>query len=105
MRGEVFRLRPKRRRQGHEQQGPRYAVIVQADELLSLSTVLVAPTSTRATPTLWRPTIELDGISTLVLPEQISVVDTDRLGASAGRLSAEELRHLDAAIARVLGLI
>ena len=37
---------------GHEQRGARYAVIVQADEFLDLSTVLIAPTSTSARRTV-----------------------------------------------------
>ncbi|HEU0316005.1 MAG TPA: type II toxin-antitoxin system PemK/MazF family toxin [Solirubrobacteraceae bacterium] len=45
VRGEVFRLRGSRDRRGSEQAAPRFAVVVQADELLALSTVLVAPTS------------------------------------------------------------
>ncbi|HEX8157242.1 MAG TPA: type II toxin-antitoxin system PemK/MazF family toxin [Solirubrobacteraceae bacterium] len=40
---------------GHEQHGARYAVVVQADELLGLSTVLVSPTSTRARAATFRP--------------------------------------------------
>lgn len=103
-RGEVFRLPPPRRARGHEQRGPRYAVIVQADELLGLSTVLVAPTSTRALPASFRPTLNLDGEPTRVLVEQTTAVDPERLGDSAGRLDARELRDLDAALTLVLGL-
>ena len=48
VRGEVFRLRLPRGVRGSEQRGARYAVVVQADELLALSTVLVSPTSVAA---------------------------------------------------------
>jgi mRNA interferase MazF len=44
-------------------------VVVQADELLGLSTVLVAPTSTRARPAPWRPHIQIAGSQTRVLTE------------------------------------
>ena len=88
-RGEVFRLPAPRRARGHEQRGARYAVIVQADELLGLSTVLVAPTSAAARPASFRPLIEIDGARTRVLVEQTRVVDPGRLGASAGRLAAD----------------
>jgi len=94
---------PKRAR-GHEQQGARYAVIVQADDLLNLSTVLIAPTSTSARPATFRPTIELRGRKTRVLVEQASVVDPERLGTAAGRLDAQEMRALDDALRLVLGL-
>lgn len=100
VRGEVFRLRVPR---GSEQQGARYAVVVQADELLALSTVLVSPTSTAAPPRSFRPTIELEGSSTRVLVEQTTAVSPDRLGDSVGRLSAAELRELDTALALVFG--
>jgi mRNA interferase MazF len=79
-------------------------VVVQADELLGLSTVLVAPTSTTARPATFRPTISLEQGETRVLAEQTTVVDPQRLGASAGRLEAGELAALDAALALVLGL-
>lgn len=82
----------------------RYGVVVQADELLALSTVLVAPTSRSAPSRPWRPTITLDGVSTRILVEQVRAVDVTRLGDSAGRLSAAELAALDAALLLVLGL-
>ena len=55
VRGEVFRLPGSRAARGDEQRGARYAVVVQADEFLGLSTVLVAPTSASAAPTSFRP--------------------------------------------------
>jgi mRNA interferase MazF len=103
-RGEVFRLPTRRGDRGHEQRGRRYAVVVQAEELLGLSTVLVAPTSTSALPASFRPTLNLDGGPTRVLVEQTTAVDVQRLGDSAGRLDPRELRDLDAALALVLGL-
>ena len=103
-RGEIFRLRAPRDARGHEQRGARYAIIVQADEFLDLSTVLVAPTSTNARPTSFRPTITLDGTDTRILVEQATVVDPQRLGRSAGRLEASELRSVDEALMLVLGL-
>jgi mRNA interferase MazF len=74
VRGEVFRLPPRRGARGHEQRGARYAVIVQAEEFFQLSTVLVAPTSTSARPTSFRPTITVGGKETRVLVEQTTVV-------------------------------
>jgi mRNA interferase MazF len=104
VRGEVFRLPHPRAARGPEQRGARYAVIVQADEFLELSTVLVAPTSTSARAASFRPTIVLDGSETRVLVEQTTVVDPQRLGRSAGRLDANELRSVDEALSLVLGL-
>jgi mRNA interferase MazF len=104
VRGEVFRLRAPKGARGHEQRGARYAVVVQADELLGLSTTLVAPTSTSARAATFRPTIEIGGTETRVLVEQTTVVDPQRLGRSAGRLEANELRAVDEALALVLAL-
>ena len=104
VRGEVFRLRVPRSARDSEQRGARYAVVVQADELLALSTVLVSPTSTAAPPRSFRPTIDLEGSSTRVLVEQTTAVSPDSLGASVGRLSASELHDLDRALTLVFGL-
>ena len=104
VRGEVFRLPPPRGARGHEQRGARYAVVVQADEFLGLSTALVAPTSTSARPTSFRPTITIDQLQTHVLVEQTTVIDPRRLGRSAGRLETSELRAIDEALALVLGI-
>ena len=103
-RGEVYRLRAPRNQRGHEQAGPRYGVVVQADGLLNLSTVIVAPTSTRALPASFRPEVEIRGKVTRVLVEQLGAVDPLRLGESHGLLSLEDLRSVDRALTIVLDL-
>jgi mRNA interferase MazF len=104
VRGEVFRLPSPKGARGRAQRGVGYAVIVQADELLGLSTTLVSPTSTSALPASFRPPIVVGGRATRVLVEQTTVVDPQRLGRSAGRLDAHELRAVDEALSLVLGL-
>jgi mRNA interferase MazF len=104
VRGEVFRLPPPQRTRGHEQRGARYAVVIQADEFLDLSTVLISPTSTSARAATFRPSIILEKQETRVLVEQTTVVDPQRLGPSAGRLGVAELRSIDEALLRVFGL-
>lgn len=104
VRGEVFRLPSPRAARGREQRGARYAVVVQADEFMALSTTLISPTSTRAHPATFRPPIALDGGKTRVLVEQTTVVDPQRLGRSAGRLDPDELRAVDEALALILSL-
>jgi mRNA interferase MazF len=71
VRGEVVRVAAPRRTRGHEQKGSRPAVIVQSDDLLALSTVLVAPTSRSAAPATFRPVINLSGTTTRVLTDQV----------------------------------
>lgn len=102
-RGEVYRVRLPRGR-GREQGGSRYGVIVQADQLLGLSTAIVAPTSRSAAPATFRPEVQLDGESTRVLVEQLRAVDIERLGDLAGRLSGQEQRAVDDALGLVLDL-
>jgi mRNA interferase MazF len=102
-RGDIYRIRFPRTR-GHEQAGPRYAVIVQAAELLELSTVIVAPTSQSAAGATFRPQIDVAGNRTRILVEQLRTVDVERLGRHAGRLSPAEQRAVDEALELVLGL-
>jgi len=104
VRGDVYRLRSPRGARGHEQQGTRYAVVVQSDEFDALSTWLVAPTSTSARPATFRPAVEVNGQETLVLAEQTSAVDPSRLGERVGHLGFEELRAVDAALRLVLNV-
>jgi mRNA interferase MazF len=104
VRGEIFRLPARQGSRGHEQRGARYAVIVQADEFLGLSTVLVSPTSASARAASFRPPIRLGREKTRVLVEQTTVIDPQRLGRSAGRLEAKELRAVDEALMLVFGL-
>lgn len=101
-RGEIFRARLPSS-VGHEQGGVRYAIALQASDLV-LSTVIVAPTSTQALETSFRPEVEIEGMRTRLLTEQIRAVDRRRLGDSVGRLHWDELDRVDRALKRVLGL-
>jgi mRNA interferase MazF len=103
LRGDIYRFTlPKGI--GHEQHGDRFGVVVQADELLPRSVVLVAPTSRSARPASFRPEIEVEGRATRVLVEQVGAVDVGRLGHLAGHLTREELWGIDEALLTVLGL-
>lgn len=90
---------------GHEQSGPRYCVVVQATHLLPSSTVLVAPTSTKAPELTYRPRVSVLNQRTSVLVEQIKVTDMSRLGRRVGQLSMEEMWSVDDAIKDVFGLV
>jgi mRNA interferase MazF len=103
VRGEAFRLRAPRHGRGHEQTGNRYAVVVQSN-LLPLSTLLVAPTSTSARPASFRPEVVISGQRMYVLVEQTAAVDPSRLGEPAGHLTLAEMQQVDAALRVVLAL-
>lgn len=102
-RGDVYALRPPKGT-GHEQRGKRFGVIVQADEMLPRSVVLVAPTSQSARPASFRPEIVVNHGVTRVLVEQIGAVDAGRLGNPVGHVTGEELWGIDEALLTVLGL-
>jgi mRNA interferase MazF len=102
-RGDIVALRQPKEAAGHEQRGPRYGVVLQSDDLEGLSTLLVAPTSTSAQPTIFRPELTVRGRKTRVMVDQLAAVDRGRIGRTAGRLSADELREVEAALRDVLG--
>jgi mRNA interferase MazF len=89
---------------GHKQRGPRFAVIVQADALLGLSTALIAPTSRSAAAATFRPEVHVAGDATRVLVEQLRAVDLHRLDRRVGTLTPEEQRSVDEALELVLAL-
>lgn len=103
MRGDIHRLRAARSTRGHEQQGERFAVVVQSDDLM-LSTVLVAPTSRSSPQRIFRPSILIGDEETRVLLEQTSSVAPERLGEFVGRLTRDEQIALDDALRLVLQL-
>jgi mRNA interferase MazF len=103
VRGDVYAIALLQRR-GRVQHGRRYAVVVQADDLLALSTVVVCPTSTSAAPASFHPQIVLGDESTRVMCEMIGAVDAKALDGPAGHLSLDEMRAVDDALELVLDL-
>jgi len=102
-RGDVYRFRvPKG--VGHERQGERFGVVVQADAMLPRSVVLVAPTSRSARAASFRPEVAVVGDSNRVLVEQLRAVDAQRLQRRVGRLTADEMWVVNDALITVLGL-
>lgn len=103
IRGDVHAITLPRRR-GRVQHGRRYAVIVQADDLLALSNVVVCPTSTSTPPASFHPQVTIGDESTLVMCEMVGAVDTRALGDQVAHLTREELRGVDDALLLVLDL-
>ena len=99
----MVRLLPSSR-PGHEQEGPRFAVVIQSDVLAPLSTVLVAPTSQSALAATFRPEVTIKSAVTCVLLAQMTAVDIRRTSDAIGRLAVEEMWALDEALALVVGL-
>jgi mRNA interferase MazF len=103
VRGDVHRIRLPGKR-GHVQEGRRYAVIVQADDLLALSTVVICPTSRSAFPASFHPEVTVDEQTTQVLCEMVGAVDARALGEQAGHLTREEQHAVEDALLLVLDL-
>ncbi len=103
MRGDIYELRRPKQAMGHEQDGKRYCVVVQSDDL-TLSTLLVCPTSTSAPARSWRPEIDVHGTSTLVLTEQVAAVAMERLGRLVGHVGLADMQAIDRALLTVMGM-
>ncbi|MBA2460547.1 MAG: type II toxin-antitoxin system PemK/MazF family toxin [Actinobacteria bacterium] len=103
VRGDVHAIAPPGRR-GRVQRGARYAVVVQADDLLALSTVVVCPTSQSTPAASFHPEVTVAGRSTRVMCEMVGAVDARALGEHAGHLALDELRGVEDALRLVLDL-
>jgi mRNA interferase MazF len=103
LRGDIHEFRMPRGH-GHEQRGRRFGVVVQANEFLPRSVVLVAPASRSARPASFRPEIDLLGENTRILVEQVGAVAAGRLGELVGRVTPEQQWGIDEALMTILGL-
>jgi mRNA interferase MazF len=103
VRGDLHEIKLPARR-GHVQHGRRYAVIVQADALLALSTVVICPTSRSAFSASFHPEITVLGQPTQVLCEMVGAVDARALGEHVGHLEHDELQAVEDALLMVLDL-
>jgi mRNA interferase MazF len=103
VRGDVHAITLRQRR-GHVQRGRRYAVVVQADELLTLSTVVVCPTSTSAPEATFHPEVTIGDEPTRVMCEMVGAVDARALGDHVAHLTLDDMRDVDEALLLVLDL-
>lgn len=103
VRGDVHTITLPRGR-GRVQHGRRLAVIVQADDLLALSTVVICPTSTSTPSASFHPEVEVGDESTRVMCEMVGAVDARVLGEQVGHLTFDEMRSVDDALQLVLDL-
>jgi mRNA interferase MazF len=102
VRGDVHAIKLPRR--GRVQHGRRFAVVVQADDLLALSTIVVCPTSTSTPPASFHPDVEIGDEPTRVMCEMVGAVDSRMLGEQVGHLALDEMRRVDDALELVLDL-
>ena len=71
---------------------------------LTLSTWIVAVTSTSARETSFRPVVEIADQRTLVMCDQLATVDLGRLSEPAGFLTLDEMQRVNEALSLILDL-
>lgn len=104
IRGAVYRVDLGDAKRGHEQRGRRYGVVLSPSDM-PWSVATIVPTSTSAQPAVFRPEVEIDGVPTRFLVDQIRTVDVRHVhGDPVHYLSRDELAELEHAVARYLGL-
>jgi mRNA interferase MazF len=103
VRGDVHELKLPRGR-GRVQHGRRFAVIVQADDLLALSTIVVCPTSTSTPPASFHPEVMIRDEQTRIMCEMVGAVDARALGNQIAHLTFDEMHCVDDALELVLDL-
>jgi mRNA interferase MazF len=103
VRGDVHEITLPRGR-GRVQHAGRYAVIVQADDLLALSTLVVCPTSRSAPSASFHPEITIGDQPTQILCEMVGAVDARALGNQVAHLTHDEMRTVNDALLLVLDL-
>lgn len=89
---------------GRLQHGQRYALIVQADDLLALSTVVICPTSESTPPASFHPEVSIGAISTRVMCEMVGAVDARVLGKQVAHLTLDEMQRIEDGLLLVLDL-
>jgi len=106
-RGAVFNINFSPRR-GHEQEGLRPAIVIQADIYCPLPTILVIPTSTHAHKEIdFHIPVTVQGTRTYALIEQLTAVDKSRRikeGNYLGMLTIQEVEKIDEMLRIFAGL-
>lgn len=103
VRGDVHEIALPRRR-GRVQRGRRFAVVVQADDLLALSTVVICPTSTSTPAATFHPEVSIGEEPTRIMCEMVGAIDARALGKQVGHLTLDEMRSIDDALLLVFDL-
>lgn len=104
IRGAIYRVDLGDAKRGHEQRGKRYGLVLSASGM-RWSVATVVPTSTSAQPAIFRPEIEVGGVLTRFLVDQLRSVDTRYIdGDPAFYLERHELAEIEHALVRYLGL-
>ena len=104
IRGAVYRVDLGAARRGHEQRGRRYGLVLSPTDM-AWSVATIVPTSTQAQPAVFRPEIELGGVRTRFLVDQLRRIDVGFIdGEPTFFIQRDELEDVEVAVSRYLGL-
>jgi mRNA interferase MazF len=103
IRGAVYRVDLGGARRGHEQCGRRYGLVLSPTDM-AWNVATIVPTSTQAQSAVFRPEIDLGGVPTRFLADQLRSVDVQFIdGEPAFFLHRDELEEVEVAVTRYLG--
>lgn len=104
IRGAVYRVDLGEAKRGHEQRGRRHGLVLSPSSM-HWNVATIIPSSTSAQPAVFRPEIEIAGVLTRFLVDQIRTIDIRYInGDPVHYLDWEELAEVEHAVARYLGL-
>jgi mRNA interferase MazF len=104
IRGAVYPVDLGDAKRGHEQRGRRLGLVISIEQN-AWSTVTVAPTSTRAQASVFRPEAVIAGRETRILVDQIRTIDVAYVaGELVDYLSRDTMAEIEHAMSRYLGL-
>ncbi|WP_374207258.1 type II toxin-antitoxin system PemK/MazF family toxin [Streptomyces sp. APSN-46.1] len=104
IRGAVYRVDFGDAKRGHEQRGKRYGLVLSPSSM-PWNVVTVIPTSTSAQPAAFRPQLEMAGVLTRLLVDQIRTVDITYIhGDPVHYLDRDELAEVEHAVCLYFGL-
>lgn len=104
IRGAVYRVDLGEAKRGHEQRGRRYGLVISPSSM-AWSVATIVPTSRSAQMAVFRPTLELLGVPTRFLIDQIRSIDTKYIdGEPVAYLERDEMAEIEHALARYLSL-
>jgi mRNA interferase MazF len=103
IRGAVYRVNLGEEKRGHEQRGRRYGLVISPSSM-AWSVATVVPTSRSAQEAVFRPTLEVMGVPTRFLVDQIRSIDTRYIeGDPVAYLERDEMAEVEHALTRYLG--
>ncbi len=102
-RGDIHRVRFPHTND-RRQSGARPGVVIQTNALGKWSTVIVVPLSRSAHDLAFRPKVTIGDTESVAMVDHMASLDTRRIGAHIGSLSASELVDMESAIRTVLAI-